>query len=165
MSLSMMGCHAWSRFRVSSACTAASSRGTLAGRIIGDWSLPAQRAEITAAIKRSTPRVRWNPSRVDQSSYSRAKSSGWIGYERLDLVDVSRLPALARELRRLRSVELAEGLRGGVAISDAVGRDGLEESPANDLEALFCRRWPPGRFGPSDDVAEPTSCFLPSYAT
>ena len=83
----------------------------------------------------------------------------------LDLVYVPRLSALAREFRRLSPVELAEGLRGGVTIFDAVSRDGFEESTANDLEALFCGRRTPGRLGPSDDVAKPTSRFLPRYPT
>ena len=35
---------------------------------------------MTAAISRSTPRVRWNVTSVDQSEYRRSKISGWIGY-------------------------------------------------------------------------------------
>ena len=38
-------------------------------------------SEITSDMSRSAPRVRWNPSIVDQSSKSRSNSSGWIGYD------------------------------------------------------------------------------------
>ncbi|HVF13938.1 MAG TPA: hypothetical protein VM942_05020 [Acidimicrobiales bacterium] len=64
----MIGFQLPSRLRVSSATTAGSDRGTLAGRITGDWSCRAHRAWMTVAISRSTPRVRWHRSSVDQFS-------------------------------------------------------------------------------------------------
>ena len=47
--------------------------------ISGPESSPTHSAWITVFISRSTPRVRWKRSRLDQSSYSRSNSSGWIG--------------------------------------------------------------------------------------
>ncbi|OQB76105.1 MAG: hypothetical protein BWX88_05376 [Planctomycetes bacterium ADurb.Bin126] len=41
--------------------------GMFAGRISGLRSPFCQRLWITAAMRRSTPRVRWNFTRVDQS--------------------------------------------------------------------------------------------------
>ena len=38
------------------------------GMISGEWSSPTQSAWITVFISRSTPRVRWKRSRLDQSS-------------------------------------------------------------------------------------------------
>lgn len=60
--------------------TTVSSSGSLAGRMTGAWSLRTHSACTTAAIIRSTPRVRWNRSRVDPSLWSRSNTSGWIGY-------------------------------------------------------------------------------------
>ena len=59
--------------------TAGASRPTAPGRISRPASLRAHRSWMTAAIRRSTPRVRWNRSSVAQSPYSRSKTSGWIG--------------------------------------------------------------------------------------
>ena len=80
MSASTMGFHASSRWLVSSSMTFALSKGTIAGRIIGDLSPLLHNADTTVAMRRSTPRVRWNRSNVDQSLYRRSNSSGWIGY-------------------------------------------------------------------------------------
>ncbi len=63
----MIGAQLSERYRVSSDCTRASSMGTVDGRISGFLSPFSQRLWITAAISRSTPRVRWNLSSVDQS--------------------------------------------------------------------------------------------------
>ena len=51
----------------------------LPGMMSGFLSPFSQRLWITTAIRRNTPRVRWNFTRVDQSVYSRSKISGWIG--------------------------------------------------------------------------------------
>ena len=58
---------------------------------------------ITAAIRRSTPRVRWNLSSVDQSPKSWSNSSGWIGYDAFEPPLVLALAALGREVGLLRA--------------------------------------------------------------
>jgi hypothetical protein len=63
----MMGTQLSERYRVSSNCTRGSSIGTVEGKISGLRSPFSQRLWITAAIRRSTPRVRWNFTSVDQS--------------------------------------------------------------------------------------------------
>ena len=78
-SAAITGVHPSSRYRVSSACTGPASIGTDAGMIISDASPRSHSSWMTAAISRSTPRVRWNFSSVDQSSNSLSNSSGWIG--------------------------------------------------------------------------------------
>ena len=75
----MIGFHWSARYLVSSGTTLAESIGTTPGMIISDLSSLSHNTDITPAISRSTPRVRWNRSKVDQSWYSRSNSSGWIG--------------------------------------------------------------------------------------
>ena len=67
-SASMTAFHESCRYWVSSEFTCEVASGTEPGRISGPASSPTQRAWITAFISRSTPRVRWNRSRLDQSS-------------------------------------------------------------------------------------------------
>ena len=45
-----------------------SRSGSTPGMISGDWSSPTHSAWMTVFIRRSTPRVRWKRSRLDQSS-------------------------------------------------------------------------------------------------
>ena len=66
-SFSMIGTQLSERYRVSSNWTRGSSIGMFAGRISGVLSPFSHRLWITAAISRSTPRVRWNLISVDQS--------------------------------------------------------------------------------------------------
>ncbi len=51
----------------------------LPGMISGLRSPFSHRLWMTAAMRRSTPRVRWNFTSVDQSPYRRSKTSGWMG--------------------------------------------------------------------------------------
>ncbi len=67
-SASMMAFHESWRYWVSSVLTDAVAKGTEPGMISGAASSPTQRAWMTVFISRSTPRVRWKRSRLDQSS-------------------------------------------------------------------------------------------------
>ena len=64
----MIAFHESWRYCVSSAFTVAVASGIEPGMISGDASSPTHSAWITVLISRSTPRVRWNRSSVDQSS-------------------------------------------------------------------------------------------------
>ena len=79
MSLRMTGSQPSSRYLVSSELTRASSIGIVPGMISRFWSPRCHNTEITVAMSRSTPRVRWNRSKVDQAPNNWSKSSGWIG--------------------------------------------------------------------------------------
>ena len=63
----MTGTQWSSMYRVNSNCTEGSSTGTVAGMISTLLSFLSHSEWITAAMSRSTPRVRWNLSSVDQS--------------------------------------------------------------------------------------------------
>ena len=80
MSASITGLKLSSRYCAISDSTSSASSGTPPGMISGAGSSRSHSAWMTADISRSTPRVRWNRSSVDQSWYSRSNSSGWIGY-------------------------------------------------------------------------------------
>ncbi len=67
-SASMTAFHESCRYCVSSEFTEAVPIGIDAGMISGDWSSPTHSAWMTVFIRRSTPRVRWKRSRLDQSS-------------------------------------------------------------------------------------------------
>ena len=67
-SASMTAFHESCRYCVSSEFTEEAPIGIDAGMISGDWSSPTHRAWMTVFIRRSTPRVRWKRSRLDQSS-------------------------------------------------------------------------------------------------
>ena len=81
MSESMIGFHWSSRYCVRSVFTVVASNGTLPGRISGEASFDAHSSCTIDETSLSTPRVRWNRSSVDQSSYRRSSSSGCNGYE------------------------------------------------------------------------------------
>ncbi len=83
MSVSMIGFHESGRYCVISLATVGTSSGTVPGRIIGEASWLTHNACTTELINRSTPRVIWKRSSVDQSSYSRSNSSGCSGYAAL----------------------------------------------------------------------------------
>lgn len=78
-SVSMTVFHESCRYCEISEFTDDTASGSDPGMISGPESSPTHRAWTTAFISRSTPRVRWKRSRLDQSSYSRSNSSGWIG--------------------------------------------------------------------------------------
>ena len=63
----MTGTQLAERYRVSSNWTRGSSMEKLAGKISGFLSPLSHKLWITAAIRRRTPRVLWNFTRVDQS--------------------------------------------------------------------------------------------------
>ncbi len=79
MSESMIGFHWSSRYWVRSVLTVVASSGTLPGRISGEVSLDAHSSCTIEDTSLSTPRVRWNRSSVDQSSYRRSSNSGCSG--------------------------------------------------------------------------------------
>ena len=80
MSASITGLKLSSRYCEISVSTSSASSGTPPGMISGAGSSRSHSSWMTADISRSTPRVRWNRSSVDQSWYSRSNSSGCIGY-------------------------------------------------------------------------------------
>ena len=123
-----------------------------------------QSSWMTAAMSRSTPRVRWNFSSVDQSSKSWSKSSGWIGYADSIRCAIRRLLAPRAGTRRVLLVEVAEGVDDRVALARELGRHLLEEPPPHDLEALLGRGRLPRRLLPEDHVREPLERLLARLA-
>ncbi len=78
-SASMIAFHESCRYWVSSLFTFAVASGIEPGMISGEASSPTHSAWMTVDISRRTPRVRWNRSSDDHSSYRVSNSSGWIG--------------------------------------------------------------------------------------
>jgi hypothetical protein len=67
---------------------------------------------------------------------------------------IAGLTALCRELGRVAAVHLPEHPGGAVAVCHLLSFDGLEQPPADDLEALLGTGRSPGGFYPADHVAQ-----------
>ena len=82
---------------------------------------------------------------------------------RLDALLVLGLAALRRELGLLGAVELGEGPRHHVPVLELGGvGEGLEQPPADDLEALLGGGRPPGGLHPPDHIAQPVQGLAPA---
>ena len=111
---------------------------------------------ITAAISRSTPRVRWNFSSVDQSLEELVEQLRMDRVRRTRAAAGSRPPA-----RRAGTRPRASGRGRRSALTTAsrsrceLGRHVLEQPAADDLEPLLGRRRLPRGLLAEDDVREP----------
>lgn len=108
--------------------------------------------------------MRWNRSEGRPVLVQPSEQLGVDGVGSLDAVHVRRLPAHHRKLAGLAPVQVAEDSGGGVTVAKLRGVDGLEQSAADDLEALIRRRRPPRRLHPADDRAQPPQGFPPAGA-
>ena len=117
---------------------------------------------MTAAINRSTPRVRWNFTRVDQSVKKTVKNLGMNGISRLKTFFVISLPAFRWEFLLLGPVQVIKGPGHNIPVYKLrLLHQGLKEAPPPNFKALLGTGWPPAGFHPADDITPTLKGFPP----